>query len=154
MEQQFVVMAVGQEKYGASVTQVLSIEKPMEITRVPRTVAFIKGVVNLRGTIVPVVDLGERLGLASSLQHDESRIVIVQVEDMMVGMIVDAVTDVVTLADSDIQPAPSMVGGLSAEFLQGIAEHQRQVLILLHLPRLFNHAEQLQLKELREQEER
>lgn len=145
-EQQYVVMAVGGERYGAPVEQVLSIEKRMEVTRVPKTLAFIKGIMNLRGAVVPVIDLAERIGLTSGASGEDSRIVVVALEGMLVGMTVDAVTDVVTLDESMVEPAPSIVGGLRAEYLKGVAKLDDRFLILLNLSRLLSDVEERQLR--------
>ncbi len=147
-EQQVIVMAIGNERYGVDVTQVQSIEKIMPITRVPKTLPFIKGVMNLRGVVTPVLDLRERFGFESADLTDDARITVIQVEEVVVGMIVDAVTDVVTIQSDAIEPPPSIVGGVQAVYLSGVARVNGELLILLNLKRVLSDAEASQLDEV------
>ncbi|WP_083516014.1 chemotaxis protein CheW [Alicyclobacillus sendaiensis] len=145
----YVVMRVGSERYGAHVSQVRSVERVGEITPVPRTLPFIKGVMHLRGAIVPVIDLAERVGLVhGSADHDERRIVVADVDEMVVGMLVDAVEDVVQIAPEAVEPPPSVVGGLEAVYLRGVARLGDDLLVLLNLERVFSAVETEQLKQV------
>lgn len=150
---QFVVMKLGQEHYGANVMQVTSVERMLDISPVPRTLSYIKGVVNLRGTVVPVIDLRERVGLSEMHRDamDERRIVVVDVESMTVGMIVDAVEDVVSIDENAIEEAPAVVGGLHAVYLQGIARINDRLLVLLQLNHILSDVEVAQLQEVEKQ---
>lgn len=152
-EQQFVVMKIGQEQYGANVLQVTSVERMLDISPVPRTLSYIKGVANLRGNVTPIIDLRERVGIHSQFagEEDARRIVVVQVEDMSVGMIVDSVEDVVTLDTTTIDPAPAVVGGLQAVYLHGVARVEEQLLVLLNLDRILSDVEVDQLHEVEKQ---
>lgn len=144
---QVVVFQVGGERYGVEVGQVQSIERMSTITRVPRTLSFIRGVMNLRGVVVPVIDLRERFGLAAAESTDETRIIIVHVDEMTVGLIVDSVLDVQMIDESLIESAPSMIGGLEAAYLHGIAKVGDDVLILLNLTKVLSKVEEEQLRE-------
>lgn len=146
-EIQSIVFGVADERYGVNVTQVQSIERLSPITRVPRTLSFIRGVMNLRGVVVPVIDLRERFGFPQAEPTDDTRIIIVSVEDMTVGMIVDSVVDVQMIAEESIDPAPSMVGGVEATYIHGVAKIAGEVLILLNLPKLLSAVETQQLQE-------
>lgn len=147
-EQQVIVMAIGNERYGVNVKQVQSIEKVMPITRVPRTLPFIKGVMNLRGVVTPVIDLRERFNFPVTDLTDDARITVVQVADMTVGMIVDAVIDVVTLSTDEIDAPPAIVGGIQAIYLSGVARVKDELLILLNLEHVLSNIEEQQLKEV------
>jgi purine-binding chemotaxis protein CheW len=147
-EQQVIVMAIGNERYGVDVKQVQSIEKIMPITRVPRTLPFIKGVMNLRGVVTPVIDLRERFHFPVTDLTDDARITVVQVADMTVGMIVDAVIDVATLSTDEIDTPPAIVGGIQAIYLSGVARVKDELLILLNLERVLSNIEEQQLKEV------
>jgi purine-binding chemotaxis protein CheW len=144
---QVVVFQVGGERYGVEVGQVQSIERMSTITRVPRTLSFIRGVMNLRGIVVPVIDLRERFGLTAAESTDETRIIIVHVDEMTVGLIVDSVLDVQMIDESLIESAPSMIGGLEAAYLHGIAKVGDDVLILLNLTKVLSKVEEEQLRE-------
>lgn len=149
-ELQFVMMKLGQEHYGAHVQQVISVERMLGISPVPRTLDYIKGVVNLRGTVTPVIDLRERVGLKESSTEvaDAQRIVVVEVDGMMVGMVVDTVEDVISVNEQDIEPAPAVVGGLQAVYLQGVAHVGERLVVLLNLERILSEVEMEQLHEV------
>ncbi|MFB5191451.1 chemotaxis protein CheW [Alicyclobacillus fastidiosus] len=152
-ELQCVTMKIGEELYGAKVEQVLSVERMLDISPVPRTLSYIKGVANLRGTVTPVIDLRERVGLSapSAAAEESRRIVVVEVDDMTVGLIVDAVEDVVSLDESAIEPAPAVVGGLQAVYLEGVARVGERLLVLLNLERILSDVEVAQLHEVEKQ---
>lgn len=145
-DMQIIVFAVAAERYGVDVAQVRSIERVPSISRVPRTLPFIKGVINLRGTVTPVMDLRGRFGFPDTEYGEDSRIVVVEVDQTTIGLIVDAVMDVTTLDASAIQPPPALVGGVQAVYLNGVAQTADGLLILLNLERVLSEAEASQLK--------
>jgi len=147
-ELQIIVFQIGTERYGTFVQHVQSIEKMLAITSVPKTLSFIKGVMNLRGVVVPVVDLRERFGFQAIAATDETRIVVVNVAEMTVGLIVDAVTDVTTFNESQLEPAPAVVGGIQAVYLQGVVRVGEQLMVLLNLERILSDAQVKQLEEV------
>lgn len=121
----------------------------MNISQVPRTLSYIKGVVNLRGTVTPVIDLRERVGLTRNGQEsDATRIVVTEVNDMTVGMIVDAVEDVVSIEDGGIAPPPPVVGGIHAVYLKGVAQVGDRLLVILNLEKILSDVELEQLQEV------
>lgn len=105
---QFVEFKLGQEEYGIDILQVKTIERMMPITRVPKAPRFVEGVINLRGEIVPVIDLRKRFDLPITETTENTRIIIVSVDDITVGMIVDSATEVVQLDQDSIEPAPPL----------------------------------------------
>lgn len=147
-EQQFIVFSMADEQYGVPVGQIQSIERVLPITRVPKTLKFIKGVMNLRGIVTPVLDLRERFGFPVVETTDETRIIVVSVEEMTVGLVVDKVLDVQPLSDAMIAPPPTMVGGMQATYLNGVAKIKDKVLILVNLNRVLSEVEEKQLKEV------
>ncbi|MCL6515617.1 chemotaxis protein CheW [Alicyclobacillus sp.] len=146
-ERQYILFTVANEQYGVPVEQVQSVERMMPIAHVPRTLPFIRGVINLRGVVTPVIDLRERFGFPPVDADANTRIVIVQVDRFHVGMIVDMVDDVVSIDEAGVEPPPAMVGGVQAEYLHGVARRGEGVLILLNLERVLSHAEERQLRE-------
>ncbi|GMA49017.1 chemotaxis protein CheW [Alicyclobacillus contaminans] len=146
-EQQIVVFSLAGEKYGVPVAQVESIERVMEITRVPRTLPFIKGVVNLRGQVVPVIDLRERFQFEAAEYTEDTRMVVVRVDDMVVGVVVDSVHDVRTIDSDAVEEPPSMVGGMHAAYLNGVYRSGEDLLVLVNLPKVLSEAEAKQLQE-------
>jgi len=132
-EVQLVVFKLGREEYGVSILQVQEIKRIMDITRVPHSPDYIKGVINLRGSVLPVIDLKNRLSLPPADYTDDTRIIIVRVEDITVGLIVDGVSEVTTLAAENIEPPNNVASGVSAQYLSGVGKQDEKLLILLNL---------------------
>lgn len=128
-----IVFQLENEEYGIPVQQVRSIEKVQHITRVPRTPPFIKGVINLRGVITPIIDLRIRLGLKELSINENTRIIIVSDENMEVGFIVDAANDVIDFAEDAIEPAPDVVGSIQTEYIKGVAKLEKRLIVMVEL---------------------
>lgn len=135
-EVQIVVFKLDKEEYAVSILQVQEIKRMTDITRVPHTPDYIKGVINLRGSVLPVIDLKKRLNLKLADCNDNTRIIIVKVDDLSVGIIVDAVSEVLTINKESIEPAQSVVGGVSTEYLSGVGKLDNRLIILLNLAAL------------------
>ncbi|SMC65624.1 chemotaxis protein CheW [Sporomusa malonica] len=131
-EIQLVVFKLGREEYGVSILQVQEIKRMTEITRVPHSPDYIKGVMNLRGSVLPVIDLKKRLNLPQQDYTDDTRIIIIKVEDITIGMIVDAVSEVTTIDQNNIEPPQAVVGGIAADYLSGVGKMEDRLLILLN----------------------
>lgn len=136
-----IVFQLMDKEYAIPVSQVQGIEKMMHITRVPRTEKFVKGVINLRGVVTPIIDLRERFGLPSSENTESVRIIIVQFDDMEVGFVVDSANDVIDLPVNSIEPQPEVVGVIEEAFISGVAKIDNRLLILLHLDKVLNKSE-------------
>lgn len=150
-ELKIVVFALGQEEYGVEVEKVRTIERMLPMTRVPKTPPFVKGVINLRGIVVPVIDLRERFGLETAEYDDQTRIIIVNQESIEVGLIVDSANDVVDIDEDHIEDPPEVVGGIRAKYLRGIAKiDDNRLLVLLNLQEVLNKEEIIQLEQLGE----
>mgnify|MGYP002398912450 CR=1 FL=1 len=132
-EQQFVAFKLGSEEYGISILQVQEIKRITDITRVPYAPVYVQGVINLRGSVLPVIDLKTKLNFSSTDDTDDTRIIIVKLEDYSVGMIVDAVSEVLRLTNEQIEPSPAFVGGLEAEYIQGVGKVDGRLVILLNM---------------------
>ena len=147
-ELKFILFALAGEEYGVNVSQVKTIERMVPISRVPKTPAFVKGVFNLRGVVVPVIDLRERFGLEQAQYTDDTRIIIVSAGDMEVGLIADSANDVVDLDSGMIEDPPEIVGGIKAKYLRGVAKlPDDRLLILLNLEEVLNRDEIIQLEQ-------
>ncbi|MBB5147854.1 MULTISPECIES: chemotaxis protein CheW [Ureibacillus] len=136
-----IVFQLMDKEYAIPVSQVQGIEKMMHITRVPRTEKFVKGVINLRGVVTPIIDLRERFGLPSAENTESVRIIIVQFDDMEVGFVVDSANDVIDLPVNSIEPQPEVVGVIEEAFISGVAKIDNRLLILLHLDKVLNISE-------------
>ncbi len=150
-ELKVIVFALAHEEYGIEVDKVRTIERLMPITRVPKTPEFVKGVINLRGVVIPVIDLRGRFGLPESDLGDNSRIIIVAANDLEVGFIVDSANDVIDLSSDAIENPPEVVGGVKAKYLSGVAKiGEERLLILLNLSEVLNRSEIIQLEQFGE----
>ena len=132
-EVQLVVFRLGREEYGVGILQVQEIKRMTDITRVPRTPQYIKGVINLRGSVLPVLDLRKRLNLPAQEDSDDTRIIIVKVDDITVGMIVDLVSEVTAINQDNIELPSTVVGGVAANYLSGVGKQDDRLIILLNL---------------------
>jgi purine-binding chemotaxis protein CheW len=135
-ERQLVVFQLGAELYGVEIAGVHEIIRLQAITRVPRAPAFVEGIINLRGKVIPVVDLRRRFGLPAATHTRASRIVVVEIGDQVVGIIVDAVIEVLRVNAATVEPPSPVVAGLDAEYLRGIAKLPERLVMLLNLDRV------------------
>ncbi len=148
MEEQLVVLELGGEAYGVNVAYVQSIIPAQEIVTVPGAPAFIEGVINLRGAVVPVIDLRTRFGLAQPTEDApegkrKSVIVIIEFNKLQVGLIVDKVTEVTKIPESAIEPPSPLLASVDTAYLRGIGKlADERVIILLDLARVFSMDEQ------------
>jgi len=146
-----IVFALAHEEYGVEVDKVRTIERMQPMTRVPKTPEFVRGVINLRGVVTPVIDLRGRFGFEESEFTDSTRIIIVAVNDIEVGLIVDSANDVIDVDSDCIEDPPEIVGGIKAKYLRGIAKvSDTRLLILLNLAEVLNKSEIIQLENLEE----
>ena len=130
---QGVAFKLRNEEYGVSILNVQEIRNLTDITRVPFAQDFIKGVINLRGSVLPVIDLKQRLGLEETPYTDDTRIVTVTIDDLHVGMLVDAVTEVLTLTAKPIDAKKAVNGKELTKFLSGIGNIDGRLIIMLNL---------------------
>lgn len=133
-----IVFQLADKEYAIPVSYVRGIEKLLHITRVPKTPSYVKGVINLRGVVTPIIDLRERFGLTISGNEESTRIIIVSLEDMEVGFVVDSANDVLDIIASSIEPQPEVVGSFEEEYISGVAKLDKRLLILLRLDKVLN----------------
>jgi purine-binding chemotaxis protein CheW len=136
---QFVGFRLGDEDYAVAITKIQEIILMKPITRIPQTPSFVEGLINLRGSVIPIVNLRERFGLPRREYDDETRTVVVNVQDRTVGCIVDAVTQVMRIDRELVQPPPPSV---SLQHIAGVAKLDDRLLIILDVDALFD-ADQL-----------
>lgn len=138
---QLVSFRLAEEEYGVEITRVQEIILMGEITRVPQTPPHIKGLINLRNTVIPIVDLRLRFGLAQEAPTDETRIMVVNVGGKTIGIIVDAVSEVLRISHEQIAPPPATIAGLGHEHLTGLVKLDQRLLILLDLEKILGQDE-------------
>ncbi|MBO8138427.1 MAG: chemotaxis protein CheW [Desulfotomaculum sp.] len=130
-EEQLVVFQLGDQKYALPIQETQEIIRMTEVTRIPNASYYLEGIINLRGTILPVINLNRRLGLPEKEADEETRIVVVEHNEQKVGMIVDSVLEVGRYSDSEVEP-PTNVGG-NTEYLKGVVKKDDQLWLLLDL---------------------
>jgi purine-binding chemotaxis protein CheW len=137
-ERQLVVFSLGREEFAVDVNQVREIIRMEEITRMPKSPPFVEGIINLRGQIIAVIDLAKRLNLPSTERTDAHRIVVVETEDLKVGMIVDSVSEVTSVAEEEIEPPPTLASDATTPFILGGVKRDKRLIILLDLSKLLS----------------
>ena len=141
-ELQIVVCELADEHYGLDIAKVFEIIRHQPITAVPRSPQFVKGVINLRGRIIPVVDLRERFGMPQADPTKETRIVVAESATTRVGLIVDSVSEVLLVPADAVEATPEVAAGADAEYLRGIANLGDRLVLLLELAGLFGIEDQ------------
>jgi purine-binding chemotaxis protein CheW len=142
MEHQLVVFELANEFYGIDIAVVESIIKMQTITQLPQTPAYIKGVTNLRGTVLPVIDLRIRFGMEIQNDTKQTRVIIVTMGDIKVGLMVDGVSEVLRISDESIEPLPPMVNSVNSDFLKGIVRLEDRLIILLEVEKVLDLQDQ------------
>ncbi len=141
----FLTFFLAEEEYGIEILKVQEIIGIMNITTVPRTPSFIRGVINLRGKVIPIVDLRQKFDMASIEQTDETCIIVVQAQGMEMGLVVDRVSEVMNIASEDIDDAPSFGSEVDTSYLLGVAKAEGQVKLLLDIDKVLSGHELLSL---------
>ncbi len=144
-ETQLVVFVMESEEFACGINSVREVLKMIRVTPLPRSLDFVEGVINMRGDVIPVIDLRKRFGLPEAERTDESRIIIVEVEERMVGLIVDSVSEVISLENKQIQEAPNQVAGEKTDLITGVGKVGDRMLIILDLDRILTSEEQIAL---------
>ncbi|PWB72044.1 chemotaxis protein CheW [candidate division GN15 bacterium] len=137
-ELQLVSFNIGSEEFGVDILKVQEINRMVEITRVPRAPHYVEGVINLRGKVIPIVDLRKRFNLQMKEYDKNTRIVVVDINGSIMGMIVDAVSEVLRLPAGTIEPPPDIVTGVNSEYIKGVAKLESRLLIFLDLSKVID----------------
>ncbi|HNW91781.1 MAG TPA: chemotaxis protein CheW [bacterium] len=144
----YLTFVLGNEEYGLEILKVREIIGVLEITPVPRTPAFVKGVINLRGLVIPVIELRRKFGLPEKEYTPETCIIVTEVaiaeDTVLMGIVVDTVSEVLDIATHDIEPPPQFGGGICAQYILGMGKSKGRVKLLLDLDRVLNSDELLQ----------
>ncbi|HLZ26479.1 MAG TPA: chemotaxis protein CheW [Chloroflexota bacterium] len=146
-ECQLVVFHLGAELYGVEISRVHEIIRLQAVTRVPHSPVFVEGVINLRGKVISVINLRRRFGLPAADDTRAGRIVVVDINDQVIGMVVDGVSEVLRVSTSTIEPPSPAVAGIDSEYLEGIVKLPERLVILLDLDRVLTREERRALEE-------
>jgi len=138
LENKYIVFHLKDEEYIIPVSSIGSIEKILPITRVPGVAPFIKGVMNLRGIVIPVIDIKERFFNQETELTEQARIIIIQLEEMSVGFIVEAANDVVDISMEHVETTPEVVGADTVDYVKGVIQMQGHLYIVLDLEKILD----------------
>lgn len=139
---QLVSFSLDNEEYGVDVLKVREIIRMPSITRVPNTPHYVEGVINLRGKVIPIINMRRRFGLCELEYDKQTRIMVMDVEGELMGFIVDAVSEVIRISSSEIQPSPAVVtSGIDQECIAGVINQAERLLVLLDLQKMFSQDE-------------
>lgn len=136
LEFKVIVFELQKEEYALSVDHVGAIERIQPITRIPETANFVKGVINLRGVIIPIIDLRLRFGLPEAKLTDANRIIIVHFKDKEVGLIVDGANDVIDIPQDSIEAPPEVIDSVDVDYIDGVVKLDERLLVLLNLEKV------------------
>jgi purine-binding chemotaxis protein CheW len=137
-EKQMVLFELGSETYGLDIATVHEIIRMQPITRVPKTPSYVEGVINLRGKVIPVIDMRKKFGLDKTGISKNNRIVVVNIQDRILGIIVDEVTEVLRIPKDSIEPVSDIINTANSDYLSGIAQLADKMVILLTLDKMLS----------------
>ncbi|KAA0890419.1 chemotaxis protein CheW [Oryzomonas rubra] len=139
---QLVSFNLGDEEFGIEVLKVREIIRMTAITHMPNTLHYVEGIINLRGRVIPIISMRRKFGLPEVANNSQTRIIVVDVDGDLTGFIVDAVSEVIRISDSEIQPPPPVVsGGIDQECITGVINRTDRLLVLLSLDKMFSPGE-------------
>ena len=144
----YLTFFVDDEQYGISISRIKEIIAPIHITHIPKTPNFVKGVINLRGSVIPVVDIRLKFALEEKEMDINTAIIIYEVDNVSIGFIVDQVEDVLSLDDENISEAPRFGSNIDTSFIENVAEIEDDVIMLLNLEKIFEAEELLDIRSL------
>lgn len=149
-EMQLVVFELGDESYGVDISRVQDINRMQEITEIPHAPDSVVGVINLRGRVIPVIDLRQRFGLPIVEHTKATRIVVVRMGENLIGMIVDAVSQVLRISADIVEPPSPVLASIDSKYLRGIAKFDDHLVVLLDLDFVLSRHEQAEIADLAE----
>ncbi len=135
---QLVSFKIGSEEFGVDILKVQEINRMVEITKVPQAPSYVEGVINLRGRVIPIVDLRKRFNLEVKDHDKNTRIVVVDIGGNIIGMVVDSVSEVLRLPADTIEPPPEIATGINSDYIKGVAKLEDRLLIFLDLSKVID----------------
>jgi purine-binding chemotaxis protein CheW len=138
---QLVTFHIGDEEFAVDILNIQGINRMVEVTETPNAPDFVEGIINLRGKVIPLINLRKRLGLPSIAWDKSSRFIVVELGDKVLGFIVDSVNEVLRINSNATEPPPSMVAGIRSDFITSVAKYDNRLLILLDLNKILSKDE-------------
>lgn len=142
------VAIVGKDEFGIEISRVVEVLKTQRVYHLPQLPSFISGIINVRGDVIPLIDMRTRFGVRA--MSEQGRVMILRLDDEKVGILVDGVRDIINLQPDEIVTPPSIFRGLKAEYLDGLGKKGDRVIILLNVETLLTSDERMQLEEIKE----
>jgi len=147
-DRQYVIFKLGDEKYGVDISNVGGITEFSTITKVPNAPQYIEGMINLRGDIIPIINLKTRFNIPVTEGDTDPRIIVYNTKDRDIGFIVDDASQVLRLEGKDIDPAPSIITGKDRQFIDGVGKYEGEIIVLLDFEKILSDDETEELEEL------
>ena len=147
---QMISFAISDEDYGVDIQTVKEVIRKKEITRLPKAPAFVKGVINLRGDVIPIIDLRERFNMEQQEYTNMTRVIVVEVDGRSIGMVVDSVSHVLRIEEGQIEPPPPCVGKVSEEYIRGVGKVDDKLIVLLNINHILSTEEKIELGKVNE----
>jgi purine-binding chemotaxis protein CheW len=147
---QLVSFKIGDEEFGVDILKVQEINRMVDVTRVPNAPEYVEGVINLRGKVIPIIDLRKRLGLTQKENDKDTRIIVVELNQKVIGFIVDSVSEVLRINKSITEPPPQMVAGIESDYITAIGKLEDRLLILLDLEKILTSGEKDKVSKIAE----
>ena len=145
---QFISFSVGEEEFGLELLHVREIIREREITWLPKAPSFVKGIINLRGDVIPLIDLRNKFGLERREDTAQTRVIVAEVEGRLIGIVVDSASQVVRIPAGQIEPPPRVLGGFSQELVRGVGKLEDKLVILLNPDTILTADERAKLSSL------
>ena len=146
---QLVICQLSNEEFGIEISRVKEIIRIPSITKIPQVPSYVEGVINLRGSIIPIIHLATKFNLAHEEMSDDSRIMVVEIGNMVAGMVVDAVTEVLRISSENIESAPEIITSkITERYIQGVGKIDDRLLILLDIGKIFTMEQKKQICQL------
>lgn len=146
---QLISFMVGNEEYGMEILRVKEVIRMPEVTPLPKSPSFVKGIINLRGDVIPIVDLRDKFGLEQVEYSASTRVIVVDVDGKLVGMVVDSASQVLRVPADQINPPPPVAGGLPSELIDGVGKVGERLIILLNIDRILSSDERIELARIK-----
>jgi purine-binding chemotaxis protein CheW len=147
---QLISFGVESENYGVNIQSVKEVIKIREITKLPKAPSFVKGVINLRGDVIPIIDFRDKFGLEQNEYTDITRVIVVEVDKKSIGIVVDRVSHVIRMSQDEITPPPPMIGSIAEKYLLGIGKKGEDLIILIDIEKILSIEEKIELDEMLE----
>lgn len=147
-DNQFVVFLLGKEKYGVDILRVGTISELLNITKVPDAPKYVEGIINLRGDIIPVINLKKRFDIEETVINDDTRIIIYAIDGVNIGFLVDEASQVLRIEAEDIEQTPAILRGSDREYISGVGKYNNEIIIILDFAKILSDSEREEITKL------